>query len=250
MPTARNAPCPCGRGTKFKRCCALRAADRAAELRREERIGRDAEAWAFARHGDELTEAGRRLTAHLRGSPHAAWITEHPRAGRRLSRRRVQARQGHGSRRPPARRRGHRPQRGRVTSDLRRRHPRRPSHAGSLNVRCGDRRARSARARPEFSSTSSRDCPASPASRLSATTGRCWWRSTRPIHVSSLASCGTSTTQRRHSTRCPPRRRRGGGLPVALIDDALGSRARLAERETIALEPAQRPRMHGRRAAW
>ena len=77
MSTVRNSPCPCGSGLKYKRCCADRARDRAAEVRRQERVGREAEEWAFAHFGDELVAAGRPLTKRLAGSPQATWITEH-----------------------------------------------------------------------------------------------------------------------------------------------------------------------------
>jgi hypothetical protein len=77
MSTARNAPCPCGSGLKFKRCCAARRRDQAAEVRRDERVGRQAEAWAFAQFGDELAAAGAAGQAELAGSGHAAWIAEH-----------------------------------------------------------------------------------------------------------------------------------------------------------------------------
>jgi hypothetical protein len=77
MSTARNAPCPCGSGQKFKRCCAARLRDQAADARRDERVGREAEEWAFAQFGGELAAAGAALQARLAGSSHAAWITEH-----------------------------------------------------------------------------------------------------------------------------------------------------------------------------
>lgn len=75
--TARNAPCPCGSGRKSKRCCLPLARELEAEERRERRVGREAEEWAFACFGDELTAAGRRLTAELAGADQAAWISEH-----------------------------------------------------------------------------------------------------------------------------------------------------------------------------
>jgi hypothetical protein len=77
MSTARNAPCPCGSGQKFKRCCADRARHRAADVRREERVGREGEEWAFAQFGDELIAAGLELTRRLAGSSQATWITWH-----------------------------------------------------------------------------------------------------------------------------------------------------------------------------
>lgn len=77
MGSARNAPCPCGSGAKFKRCCAARAHDRRAEVRHEERVGRAAEEWAFEQFGDELLDAGRRLIAQLGDSPNTTWIAGH-----------------------------------------------------------------------------------------------------------------------------------------------------------------------------
>jgi len=77
MTAARNDPCPCGSGKKFKRCCAARTRDRMVEARREERVGREAEEWAFDQFGDELVTAGGQLTAQLAGSSQATWITEH-----------------------------------------------------------------------------------------------------------------------------------------------------------------------------
>ncbi len=65
--TARNAPCPCGSGRKSKRCCAPLALELEADERRERRVGREAEEWAFACFGDELTAAARRLTVELAG---------------------------------------------------------------------------------------------------------------------------------------------------------------------------------------
>lgn len=75
--TARNAPCPCGSGRKSKRCCVPLAGELEAEERRERRVGREAEEWAFACFGDELTAAGGRLTAQLAGADQADWIAEH-----------------------------------------------------------------------------------------------------------------------------------------------------------------------------
>ncbi len=76
MGPSRNAPCPCGSGSKYKRCCAGRAHERAVAVRHEERVGREAEAWAFATFGDELVAAGRALVARLQGAQ-AGWVGEH-----------------------------------------------------------------------------------------------------------------------------------------------------------------------------
>ncbi len=78
MSASRNAPCPCGSGVKHKRCCAARARDDAAQARREERLGRDTEAWVFASFGDELRAAAKEardtgISAHPQGD----WILLH-----------------------------------------------------------------------------------------------------------------------------------------------------------------------------
>jgi hypothetical protein len=52
--TPRNSPCPCGSGTKFKRCC-LGRIERARHAHREhDRVGRDVVAWASEQHGESL----------------------------------------------------------------------------------------------------------------------------------------------------------------------------------------------------
>jgi hypothetical protein len=74
----RNARCPCGSGLKHKRCCAGRARDEAAQVRREERIGRDTEAWAFATFGDELRAAAEAAgRAGIEAHPQHDWILLH-----------------------------------------------------------------------------------------------------------------------------------------------------------------------------
>ena len=55
--TPRNAPCPCGSGRKFKRCCAdaLDQPDRVAS--RDDAVGGRIRAWAFQHHHDAIDAA-------------------------------------------------------------------------------------------------------------------------------------------------------------------------------------------------
>jgi hypothetical protein len=77
MPSPRNAPCPCGSGRKLKRCCDARLRDEAATRRRDDRVGRDSEAWAFAHHGHELRVAASALLEEIASTPEADWIAQH-----------------------------------------------------------------------------------------------------------------------------------------------------------------------------
>jgi len=77
MPAGRNAPCSCGSGQKSKRCCGAQSRDRTACVRREERVGREAEQWAFEQFADELAAAGSALLGTLAGAHDATWIAEH-----------------------------------------------------------------------------------------------------------------------------------------------------------------------------
>jgi hypothetical protein len=77
MPSTRNAPCPCGSGRKVKRCCDARLPDEAAARRRDDRVGRDMETWAFTHHGDELRAAAWALLEQIAGAQEAEWIAPH-----------------------------------------------------------------------------------------------------------------------------------------------------------------------------
>lgn len=77
MPPARNAPCPCGSGVKFKRCCGASARDHAAEVRRDERVGRETENWALANFGDEFRDVVGQVDRDLDGHPQGDWILLH-----------------------------------------------------------------------------------------------------------------------------------------------------------------------------
>lgn len=51
---ARNAPCPCGSGRKYKKCCGGAEAHNAAEAARKERERAAAEAYARGWRGDTM----------------------------------------------------------------------------------------------------------------------------------------------------------------------------------------------------
>jgi hypothetical protein len=53
----RNAPCPCGSGRKFKRCCNAALAEPARVARQHNAVGDRIQAWAFDKYPDE-TRAG------------------------------------------------------------------------------------------------------------------------------------------------------------------------------------------------
>ncbi len=55
--TPRNAPCPCGSGVKYKRCCLRRAADIALDALEAEQVWDRMQSWALDRFGDELGAA-------------------------------------------------------------------------------------------------------------------------------------------------------------------------------------------------
>jgi hypothetical protein len=55
--TARNAPCPCGRGRKYKHCCRLEEERLARQARDEDRLGRSIADWSVEQFGDELARA-------------------------------------------------------------------------------------------------------------------------------------------------------------------------------------------------
>jgi hypothetical protein len=124
MTTARNAPCPAEAVRRFKRCCASRGRDRADEIRREERVGRDAAAhYAELPH---LDAADREIAAQIARSRVGVFPRRLIKAGRRDE-----------PRRSAARRRDHRRQRRCVASGKRCRTPRPPRHGGSLTLAVG-----------------------------------------------------------------------------------------------------------------
>lgn len=55
--TARNAPCPCGSGRKYKYCCQLEEERVELQTRDEDRVGRSISDWSVERFGDELARA-------------------------------------------------------------------------------------------------------------------------------------------------------------------------------------------------
>ena len=64
---SRNAPCPCGSGLKYKRCC-LEAANRERETARfEDAVGKRISKWAAAQFPDELSAALERFGDSVAG---------------------------------------------------------------------------------------------------------------------------------------------------------------------------------------
>lgn len=55
--TARNAPCPCGSGHKYKHCCRLEEERLERQTRDEDRVGRSIFDWSVEQFGDELAQA-------------------------------------------------------------------------------------------------------------------------------------------------------------------------------------------------
>jgi hypothetical protein len=55
--TARNAPCPCGSGRKYKHCCQLEEDRLAKQARDDSRVGRSISDWSVEEFGDELAQA-------------------------------------------------------------------------------------------------------------------------------------------------------------------------------------------------
>jgi hypothetical protein len=55
--TSRNAPCPCGSGRKFKRCCAEAFENPAAISRKHDKVGARIQEWAGEHHDAEIQAA-------------------------------------------------------------------------------------------------------------------------------------------------------------------------------------------------
>lgn len=55
--TARNAPCPCGSGRKYKHCCQLEEERLAKQARDDSRVGQSISDWTVEQFGDELAWA-------------------------------------------------------------------------------------------------------------------------------------------------------------------------------------------------
>jgi hypothetical protein len=55
--TARNAPCPCGSGRKYKQCCLLEEERLAKQAREDSRVGQLISDWSVEQFGDELARA-------------------------------------------------------------------------------------------------------------------------------------------------------------------------------------------------
>ena len=51
--TARNAPCPCGSGRKYKHCCQLEEERLAKQARDDSRVGQSISDWSVEQFGDE-----------------------------------------------------------------------------------------------------------------------------------------------------------------------------------------------------
>lgn len=69
----RNSPCPCGSGSKYKRCCLGREEAAARDTERAEDVWGRMQRWAFDQYGDELAEA---LGDHL--AARGVGTNEHP----------------------------------------------------------------------------------------------------------------------------------------------------------------------------
>jgi SEC-C motif len=55
--SARNAPCPCGSGRKYKHCCQVEEERWERQARDEDRVGRSISDWSVDQFGDELARA-------------------------------------------------------------------------------------------------------------------------------------------------------------------------------------------------
>jgi hypothetical protein len=55
--TARNAPCPCGSGRKYKHCCQVEEQRSERVARDEDRVGRSISDWSVEQFGEELAQA-------------------------------------------------------------------------------------------------------------------------------------------------------------------------------------------------
>lgn len=63
----RNAPCPCGSGRKFERCCADALDHPQRVARQHDAVGRRIQAWAFEHHGEAMREAFAAITSGYSG---------------------------------------------------------------------------------------------------------------------------------------------------------------------------------------
>ncbi|MGH3493750.1 MAG: SEC-C metal-binding domain-containing protein [Sciscionella sp.] len=55
--TGRNERCPCGSGSKYKRCCLRKTDEVALDVARLERVWERMQGWAMRQFGDELCES-------------------------------------------------------------------------------------------------------------------------------------------------------------------------------------------------
>ena len=69
----RNAPCPCGSGRKFKRCCAGTLDDPAAISRKHDQVGTRIQAWAFEHYDAEVQAAVEEIMAGREPKPPRDW---------------------------------------------------------------------------------------------------------------------------------------------------------------------------------
>ncbi len=59
---ARNEPCPCGSGAKYKRCCQIELDGVPRELRQRDAVLAELTDWIRSEHADTLEEANRETT--------------------------------------------------------------------------------------------------------------------------------------------------------------------------------------------
>jgi len=68
MSTSRNAPCPCGSGKKYKKCCLVQDEKSAAEGREQQRLAEKAEHEAFVKYATDLDELSNKANDLIRSS--------------------------------------------------------------------------------------------------------------------------------------------------------------------------------------
>lgn len=66
MTTSRNAPCPCGSGKKYKKCCLSQDEARASDERRQRQEATQAEQEAFLKYVDDLEKLTNGANDHIR----------------------------------------------------------------------------------------------------------------------------------------------------------------------------------------
>lgn len=66
MTVSRNAPCPCGSGNKYKKCCLTQDEKAAAEAREQRQVAEAAEEAAFMEYATQLDELTNRANDLIR----------------------------------------------------------------------------------------------------------------------------------------------------------------------------------------